>query len=249
MKAGENMKFKKGSIFINTTLAGALIVYLCIFLMCSEVKADMINSESFNREKAIYLTFDDGPSAVVTNRVLDILQQKGVKATFFVVGGRIRGKEIVLKRMANEGHSIGLHSYTHNYKRIYSSSDVFIKEMDDTQYEVKKVTGITSNIIRFPSGSKPYLNKDFLNKLHKKNYRVYDWNAALSDGLAPNTTPAMLVKESTKVYGRDSRVILLMHCDDINVNTCSALPKIIDYYKQKGYVFKVITNSTLEFYF
>ncbi|ERI94914.1 polysaccharide deacetylase [Clostridiales bacterium oral taxon 876 str. F0540] len=243
------MKFQKDNIFINTTLATALLIFSFIFSMFSEVKANMINSKELNRENTIYLTFDDGPSNIVTDRILDILKQNGVKATFFVIGGRIHGKEKVLKRIANEGHSIGLHSYTHDYKRIYSSSEVFIKEMDDTQYAVKKVTGITSNIIRFPSGSKSYLNKNLLNKLHRKNYRVYDWNAALSDGLYPHTTPTMLLKESIKVYGRDPRVILLMHCDDVNANTCSALPKIIAYYKQKGYVFKVISNTTSEFYF
>lgn len=199
--------------------------------------------------KVIYLTFDDGPSNNVTNKILDILKEKQVKATFFIVGYKIQGREDTLKRIAVEGSSIGLHTYTHNYKKIYSNENVFIDEMNRTRDEVKLVTGVSTNIIRFPAGSKPRLTKSFLDKLHGENYKIYDWNTSLSDGLDYNTSVTKLLKESTNVVKGASRIILLMHCDEFNENTCKALPQIIDLYKQKGYEFKAITEETPEYYF
>ena len=97
-------------------------------------------------KKIIYLTFDDGPS-IITDKVLDILKENNVKATFFIIGNQINGFENVIKRINNDGHSIGLHTYTHKFKRIYSSRDAFIKEMLECRSEINKLTGISSNKI------------------------------------------------------------------------------------------------------
>ncbi|MCM8709681.1 polysaccharide deacetylase [Clostridium sp. SYSU_GA19001] len=201
-------------------------------------------------QKNIYLTFDDGPSYIVTSKILDILKEKEVKATFFVVGNKIEGREDILKRMYEEGHSIGLHTFTHKYRQIYSSHEKFIKEMDDTGKEVNRVLGFTPKIIRFPGGSKPHLNSELLSKLHEKNYRIYDWNASLSDGLDYNTPSDKLVREAHKVVGKAySNIFLLLHCDQTNKTTAKALPEIIDYYRNLGYEFKTITENTTEYYF
>ena len=82
-----------------------------------------------HKKKIIYLTFDDGPSYKVTNKVLDILKENEVKATFFLIGNQIKDKEDVVKRIYEEGNSIGLHTYTHNFKKIYCDEDKFIQEM------------------------------------------------------------------------------------------------------------------------
>src|SRR5471030_1036411 len=93
-----------------------------------------------NERKIVYLTFDDGPSTVVTNEIL--------------------------KRIYNEGHTIGLHTYTHKYRQIYSSESAFIEEMDKTAEEIKRVINIEPKAIRFPSGSKKHLSISLLEKLH-----------------------------------------------------------------------------------
>jgi peptidoglycan/xylan/chitin deacetylase (PgdA/CDA1 family) len=96
--------------------------------------------------KVIYLTFDDGPSAI-TNKVLDILKEKNIKATFFLIGNQIEGFEDTVKRMHKEGHGIGLHTYTHKFKHIYRNNDNFIKEMNDCRNEILIITGTNKNII------------------------------------------------------------------------------------------------------
>ncbi|MEY8001819.1 polysaccharide deacetylase family protein [Clostridium sp. Mt-5] len=199
-------------------------------------------------EKVIYLTFDDGPSPL-TNKVLDILKEKDVKATFFLIGNQIRENESTVKRIYDEGNGIGLHTYTHKNRKIYSSQDAFIKEMDNTREEINRVVGVKPNIIRFPEGSRKRLNKNMLQKLHGYNYRVYDWNIVTSDGLNAKTPPEKLFRQATKSKNKPNPVILLMHCDYMHKNTCKALPRIINYYKQEGYEFKIITNNTPELYF
>lgn len=230
--------------------------FVAVFLLCtfvitnklgfeiSKAKAAPLNTDN----KIIYLTFDDGPSSIVTNDILNILKQNDVKATFFVVGSMIQGREPILKRIYNEGHSIGLHTYSHKYNQIYSSEDEFIKEMEKTSKEIKKVIGIQPNIIRFPYGSNPHLNNNFLKKLHAHNFKIYDWNASISDGVRPNTSPELLTREAIARGNGISYMVFLMHCTNTNVNTYKALPQIIQHYKKLGYEFRAITTDTPEFY-
>ncbi len=228
-----------------------IYIYTIIFYVCFYfASTNSVKADPYGEEKVIYMTFDDGPSYIITNKILDILEEQGVKATFFVVGNKIEGREDILKRVNKDGHSIGLHTYTHKYKEIYSSHERFIKEMVDTGEEVKRVVGFVPKAIRFPGGSKPYLNASLLKKLHEKEFRIYDWNASLSDGLNYNISSERLVKEAHKVVGGyNSKVFLLLHCDQTNNTTAKALPMIIDYYKNLGYQFKAITDDTPEFYF
>lgn len=233
-----------------------LIIFLLALIFCLPLvygynKRDIKASERTDdeNEKVVYLTFDDGPANIVTNKILDTLKEKDIKATFFVIGDKIGGREEILKRIYEEGHTIGLHTYTHKFKKIYRSEDSFMKEMDLTRKEVKRVLNIDATAIRFPAGSKPHLNDSLLEKLHQQGYKIYDWNASLSDGLNYNTSSDKLYREATKVVGKSTHVVLLLHCDQPNINTCKALPKIIDYYKEQGYEFKPIKEETPEFYF
>ncbi|MCY6369907.1 polysaccharide deacetylase family protein [Clostridium ganghwense] len=200
-------------------------------------------------KKTVYLTFDDGPIPVVTTQLLDVLKEYNVKATFFIVGKEIDGREEILNRIYKEGHGIGLHTYTHNFKKIYLSEDNFINEMLRTQNKIKEITGYTSNIIRFPGGSSGHLNQNMLENLHKNNLKVYDWNVNLEDGIKPNLSINKLVNNAKKYNENYSRIILLMHCNSNNKNTVKALPLIIDYYKNLGYEFKPILEDTNEYYY
>jgi len=205
--------------------------------------------EDVNKEKrVIYLTFDDGPSKI-TDKVLDILTENQIKATFFIIGNQINGFEDVVKRINNDGHSIGLHTYTHKFKFIYSNKNNFINEMLKCRNEISRLTGISSNIIRFPGGSSKRLTNAYLNKLHSYNFKIYDWNMVTSDGLNPKTCPDKLYRDATKNKEKLSSIILLLHCDYMHTNTYLALPKIIKFYKEQGYEFKVITEYTPELYY
>ena len=215
----------------------------------SALKDITASIEDVNQEKkVIYLTFDDGPS-VNTDKVLDILKENQVKATFFIIGNQITGFEDVIKRIHDDGHSIGLHTYSHKFKRIYSNRDTFIKEMLQCREEINKLTGISPNIIRFPGGSSKRLTNAYLVKLHSYNFKIYDWNMVAMDGINSKFSPNRLFSESTKGSEIISNIILLMHCDYMHKNTCLALPRIIQFYKARGYEFKVITEDTPEIYY
>lgn len=201
------------------------------------------------KKKIIYLTFDDGPSSRVTGEILDTLKKKEVKATFFVVGYKIKGREAVIKRIHDEGNGIGLHSYTHDYKKLYRNNESFIKEMEETENEVYRAAGIRTKIIRFPSGSKKHLDKNLAEELQKRGYKVFDWNACASDGINYRIPPERLYNEAIKSSKKWTKVVLLMHCDEMNKNTCEIMPRIIDYFKDNGYEFKIIDNDTPEYHF
>lgn len=239
---------------MNTKSKKYIYLFLFLILFVSgiialnyKVRAD--KKEKVNDKKEIYLTFDDGPSYKTTGNVLDVLKENDVKATFFIVGKHIEGKEDTLKRVVKEGHSLGLHTYSHDFKTIYRNNEAFIDEMLKCQNEVYKVTGVKTDIIRFPGGSAKRLNKDFKKELEEKHFKVYDWNVAISDGVDHRAPASKLYREATKRKKPLSKIILLMHCDYLNKNTYIALPDIIKFYKDKGYEFKVIDKNTPEFVF
>ncbi|BAQ14420.1 putative polysaccharide deacetylase [Clostridium botulinum] len=238
-----NTKFKK-SIYLLLFLA---LIFSGVIAFNYKVKAD--KKEDTSDKKEIYLTFDDGPSDKTTEDILDVLKENDVKATFFIIGKYIEGREDVLKRIVKEGHSLGLHTYSHNYKTIYQNNKVFIDEMLKCQNEIYKATGVKTNIIRFPGGSVKRLDERFKKELEKEGFKIYDWNMALTDGINPRSPVSKFYKEGTKRKKPLSKVILLAHCDHLNKNTCRALPDIIKFYKDKGYEFKIIDKNTPEFVF
>jgi len=203
---------------------------------------------SIDEEKVIYLTFDDGPAGKVTTDILDILKREEVPGTFFLIGNQIKGQEEILLRLKNEGHSIGLHSMSHNRNNLYSSNERFLKEMLDTQSLIKEITGETSNILRFPFGcnNNSYcLKSELVELLHTNNLKIYDWNVDTTDGANHTCAPSTYIRKSKS---NENEITLLMHCGYINKNSAKALPDIIKLYKGKGYVFKGIDDSTKELF-
>jgi peptidoglycan-N-acetylglucosamine deacetylase len=208
-----------------------------------------VDDQNTVERRLVYLTFDDGPSFNVTNKLLDALKRENVKATFFVVGKEIQGKEAMLKRMHEEGHTIGIHTYTHNFKLIYKSEEYFIDEMRKTAALVKEIIGIAPTAIRFPGGSDKILNQEFLNKLHANGFKVYDWNVNLGDGLDAHLTEGKLLQNAKKVKGNPNVRIILAHNNSNNKRTYMALPVIVKYYREQGFEFSRINESTPEYYY
>lgn len=227
--------------------AVTFIIITCLFIVNS-IYVSAADNAADAEKKVIYLTFDDGPTKV-TDKVLDTLKSNNVKATFFLIGSQIKDNEKTVKRIHDEGHSIGLHTYSHKNKIIYHSEDDFINEMNKSRDEVFRVAKVKPDIIRFPGGSRYHLNNEFLLRLHKDGYKVYDWNVVTSDGLNPKASSYKIYRQATKGKNKPNPVMLLLHCSYMHKNTCSALPSIIKYYKSRGYEFKVIDNNTKEIYF
>lgn len=197
--------------------------------------------------KTVYLTFDDGPSTN-TDKILDILDEKGVKATFFVVAS---GYYSPLKRAYENGHAIGLHSYSHDYSVVYASEEAYfndLKKIDDLVYSQ---IGVRSKIIRFPGGASNGVSKKYsvgiMQKLTRsvlrEGYVFFDWNCANNDATGqPIDKAGMLaaVKETAK---NKNCVCVLMHDTKAKTTTVQALPDIIDYFIEEGYEFGVLTDK------
>ena len=202
-------------------------------------------------EKVVYLTFDDGPTTGVTEEILDVLNKENVKATFFVVGKEIIQREKVLQRIYEEGHTIGLHTYSHNFKKIYASETAFLTEMQQVEDKINEVIGKNLDLkaIRFPGGSSGRLTQNLLVQLHEAGYKIYDWNVNLEDGVNPQLQPWQLLENAKKCSRKTNRKIILAHCNINNKSTPRALADIIQYYRSEGYVFKAINDQTEEFYY
>lgn len=229
---------------INYFLLFSMVLLLSFSL--NSKKAYSINLE--NNEKVIYITFDDGPGGKVTKEVLDILKKENIHATFFVIGSQVKGQEDIVLRMKDEGHSIGLHSFSHDRNKLYSCSENFLKEMIKCQDILYEVTNEKYTILRFPFGcnnSTYKLKKDLVDSLHNNNYKIFDWTLDSGDGKNYKSSPQTLIKNSCKLQ---ENIVLLMHCSFINENSAKALPSIIKFYKDNGYEFKTIDENTPEIY-
>ncbi|MBE6022104.1 MAG: polysaccharide deacetylase [Cellulosilyticum sp.] len=226
-----------------------LLLFIFFSSFSNPLRASSIPSQ--NDEKFVYLTFDDGPTPKITEEILDVLKAKNIKATFFLVGKEIKGREAILKRIYEEGHGLGLHTYSHNFKIIYKNPESFIGEMEKTNTTINEVLGTTLDIkaIRFPGGSAGRLNKNFYTKLCEKGYLIFDWNVDLQDGIKGNLSPENFLQNAKKCMDRSTRRIILAHCNSNNKNTCAALDEIIDYYVSEGYTFKAIDQNTEPYYY
>jgi len=198
-------------------------------------------------QKTIYLTFDDGPSNT-TIKVLDVLKEENVKATFFVINADSKYDKII-KRAYDEGHTIGLHSYSHKYKSIYKSEKAYFDDLTLISDKVKKITGERSKIIRFPGGSSNTISKisrGLMTKLSiltkEKGYIYFDWNIASSD--TAKISSKKIIKNVTKQLENYQTNIVLMHDFKNNNKTVNALRDIIQYGKENGYRFDKITEMT-----
>ena len=131
-------------------------------------------------QNAIYLTFDDGPSDKVTPKILDVLKEENVKATFFIVGKNAKTRKYLLRREADEGHTVAVHSYSHDYKDIYSSADKLLEDIDRCNEVIKSALGRTSDIYRFPGGSFN-LSKNLIDSVFRHGMKYIDCNASTRD--------------------------------------------------------------------
>lgn len=231
----------KKNVF-KSILSLSLVLFLCLSL---SFPCKAYESES---SKVIYLTFDDGPGGKITNKILDTLKEEGVPATFFVIGCQIENQESIILRMKDEGHSIGLHSVTHDRNKLYNGNEGFINEMLKEQAILEKITGEKHTILRFPFGcnnSTYRLTDSLVTAIHNNNLKIYDWTQDSGDGANCNASPDSIFSHS---MSEEDNVVLLMHCTYINKNSAAALPSIIKHYKSKGYTFKAIDELTPEIY-
>ncbi len=194
--------------------------------------------------KRAFLTFDDGPSSN-TSQILDILNEKGIKATFFVLGSNVEKNPGMVRRMYEEGHFIANHGYSHVYETIYQSPQSVLDEYNKCNQVVKDAIGeqeYNSHLFRFPGGlvGGKYADiKNQANELLLQNDIVHvDWNALNGDSETTNPTVEYEIQRIQETVGDKQSVVILMHDAQAKKVTVEALPTIIDYLKGQGYEFK-----------
>lgn len=201
---------------------------------------------------AIYLTFDDGPNSSSTVKILDILKEEGVKATFFIT---CNGPDSVVKRENDEGHTVALHTASHAWT-IYSNVDSYFNDLNKVATRVKRITGKDSKIVRFPGGSSNTVSKRYnkgimtvlTSEVLNRGYKYYDWNVDGNDAgscyykSSEQERSNCVYNNVTKNLSKSRSNIVLMH--DIKSYTASALRNIIKYGKNNGYTFEAITTDT-----
>ena len=203
----------------------------------------------YTEENIAYLTFDDGPDDKVTPQILDILKKEKVKATFFVLGNMVEQNPKDLKRIFDEGHAIGNHSYNHVYSELYKSPYDFVDQMMKTDEIIKDITGVRPLIIRAPGGAAGAFNKDYWAMLDSCGYVEYDWNACTQDATASAPNAATQINNIKKQIGDypPKALIILMHSKADKQETAKALPEMIKMLRGYGYKFGVVTPMTPQY--
>lgn len=195
-----------------------------------------------NHDKIAYLTFDDGPSEKVTPMILDILDEYNIKATFFVVGNMVEQNPEILKRIFEEGHGIGNHSYSHDYGYIYKSTENFLNDFNKAQGILKEVLGddFNSRLIRFPGGSFGQHKASMREMAVQSDYKYIDWNSLNGDAEGLDKTQEELISRVKETTYNKNNVTILMHDTDAKINTALSLREVLDYLISENYRFDVL---------
>ena len=217
------------------------------FLITPE-EMDKIKSIYHSDYKRVFLTFDDGPSKTVTPQILSILDQYNIKATFFVLGSRVELYPDIVKDAYNRGHYIANHGYSHKYENIYASIDNIISEYRDTENIIRNAIGspnYNTNVFRFPGGSSggKYndIKKSAISVLEQNNIAYLDWNCLTKDAEG-SFTKEELIQNLINTSQNKNSIVVLMHDAGNKKTTYEALPEIIEYFINNGYVFENLYN-------
>ena len=196
-----------------------------------QTEAEELTEEPKENVHKVYLTFDDGPS-IYTNDILDILKEYDVKATFFVLGKETEEAKQAMRRIVEEGHSLGMHSYNHQYDQIYASREAFAEDFHKIQDYLYQVTGVESHLYRFPGGSSNTVTNvdvhEFIEYLQEVDTAYYDWNVSSGDAAKELLSAEVIVRNATAGIEKFPTAVILFHDAASRRTTVDALPTIIE---------------------
>ncbi len=209
-------------------------------------KVTVVHNDDFEpipeNEKTIYLTFDDGPGPY-TDQLLDVLKKYDVKATFFVTCLNPDYADCI-GRAYREGHSIGAHTATHNYKQVYASEEAYFDDLGKVEELIYQQTGEYTDLVRFPGGSSNTVssfNKGIMTRLAKQlqdeGYQYFDWNVSSGDAGETTKTSVVVENVTSGCRGMKAAVVLQHDVKDYSVN---AVEQIINWGLNNGYTFRAL---------
>ncbi len=198
--------------------------------------------------KVIYLTIDDGPSQY-THAILDVLDQHGAKATFFMQGCYYEDGDDALRRIVGSGHAYGLHSYTHSESKFYASPEAMIGELNQCNDLMRAIAVTRSRLVRTPYGSDPYFSPGAKKHrpgqreaMNNAGFRYWDWDIDSNDWRFKKDQGAEVgqgIINQLKNHDFSSPAIVLFHEKSF---TAGFLPAVLAYGKSIGAEFRAITD-------
>ena len=204
---------------------------------------NLLTTLTMNHSKIAYLTFDDGPSPNITPKILDILDEENVKATFFVIGKKVEEHSEIVKDAYYRGHYIANHTYSHDNHLLYQNADSFLKELQKTEEAIRKAIGqdnFTSHLFRFPNGYMSPIYKTQKEKmlpiLESLDFCYLDWNALNNDSMKEYSSQELLHNLKQTIKDKSTLVILMHDTNDVS-DSSTALKASIQYLKSQGYLF------------
>lgn len=214
----------------------------------AELYPDMyvsVPEEYTYEEGTIYFTFDDGPSQY-TYSFLEYLKKHNVKATWFVVPSREQWNMDALKAIADQGHTIGVHSYTHDYKKIYASVEAYLEDFHEAWSIIREATGQTPQLFRFAGGSNNDFNVDtrdaIIKEMTRRGFRFYDWN--VDSGDVDGATWQDMYNSIPRDCRKLKRPIILMHDSAGTKNALYVFEDVLKLLIGEGYKFDALQNDT-----
>lgn len=219
----------------------------------NNVKSLMVkeNEDTTENVKKVFLTFDDGPCINNTLKILDILQQNNVKATFFVVGKKVAQYPEIVKKLSDAGMCIASHSYSHDY-RIYKSYLKYNEDLIMCNEVIRKITGKEPcRYVRLPGGSYNSIGnrmvmRNIKESIRENNFNYVDWNVCSGDAISDNVPSNKIRDEVVKQCKNKNLAVILMHDAYYKKSTVEALPYIVSYLKSEGFEFKTFNDITKE---
>ena len=221
------------------------IGYIYVSSFTGEAKAEfesalakLEDDGASNGRKRVYLTFDDGPS-VYTGQILDTLKKYNAKATFFVCGTGDEDEALrpYYKRIVDEGHVIGMHSYSHVYGDLYYSAESFEYDLDKIRNLIYNETGIATSIYRFPGGSANTVSahemSTYIPILYAGGIEYYDWNVYPGDASGGGLSSAQIVSNTLKGVDKVENAIVVLHDTGAKKSTVEALPEILESLRER----------------
>lgn len=200
--------------------------------------------------KYAYLTFDDGPSNN-TVKILDFLKANNIKATFFVLGKENQGD--LYRRIVDEGHTIAIHSNTHQYSDIYQSVDSFMTDIKALSDLIEKETGVKPDVLRFPGGSNNTISHryggknlmgEIISTVEEVGYAYFDWNVDSMDAAKGLQDEQVIIDSVLNGAKYTNNAVILMHDAAPKTTTVDALPEIVEGLREQGFVFEKLTTES-----
>lgn len=208
--------------------------------------ASQVKKENQRDRKIAYVTFDDGPSCN-TEEILQILQEKKAVATFFLISDNLTEKrQKSVKKLIAQGNEVGIHTACHEHEIMYKNETAFMKDFMTAYEKIEKTTGVKPKVQRFPWGSNNGFVRGFVDsateKMHEMGVKSFDWSVSGEDAVRMNVSTAEIIANVKKDLTRFQYPIILLHDSGGAKNTPKALPRILDYIRQQGYEFGVLSD-------